>query len=139
MYLTGTVYVGALQLSVSVAQSWTHPAPLAGGDASIFEIGSPLVEDEGSAAEPLPKAPRRMNSDINRTGAKPLPEGPGDPMEPGVAYHTRGILRTKPGRGPKSHSMSCSDKLARWSITGEAGCDVEKLHFGWLSNPSLHI
>lgn len=60
--------------------------------------------------------------DIHRTGAKCLPnEAQPDPKEPGDRYHVVGVVRTKPGRGDPTLSVSCSDKLLRWNCVGIQG------------------
>lgn len=52
--------------------------------------------------------------DIYRTGAKCIKqEQIQDPYLPGMNYHIVGPLRTKPGRGDPTSSLSCSDKIAK--------------------------
>nr|XP_012234001.1 PREDICTED: tRNA-specific adenosine deaminase 1 [Linepithema humile] len=60
--------------------------------------------------------------DIYRTGAKCVKEEETqDPHLPGINYHIVGPLRTKPGRGDPTSSLSCSDKMAKWLILGLQG------------------
>ncbi|CAH1974634.1 unnamed protein product [Acanthoscelides obtectus] len=66
--------------------------------------------------------------DIHRTGAKCLAtDKKQDSKLPGPAYHTLGCVRTKPGRGVPTLSVSCSDKLSKWCHLGVQGAFLSLL------------
>lgn len=86
------------------------------GDASIFPKGDGMDDDDGVGPD---VKKRKIDDDIHRTGAKCLSdETRQDPRLPGCDYHAVGAVRTKPGRGDRTLSVSCSDKLLRWHSSG---------------------
>lgn len=63
--------------------------------------------------------------DVHRTGAKCVSAE--DPLLDGLEYHVLGVLRTKPGRGDRTLSLSCSDKVCKWNVLGIQGALI--MHF----------
>ncbi|KAF3423473.1 hypothetical protein E2986_10602 [Frieseomelitta varia] len=81
-----------------------------------YNNGMEIVESNNNRKE------KRLIKDIYRTGAKCVKsEKYQDPHLPGINYHVVGPLRTKPGRGNPTLSLSCSDKIAKWNLLGVQG------------------
>ena len=84
-----------------------------------------LNKDRQSETSQRPKNNKKEKAagkdDIFRTGAKCVPDGPQDSLRSGIEYHTTGPLRIKPGRGFRTISMSCSDKMMKWCTLGLQG------------------
>lgn len=87
------------------------------GDASIF-----ATSDDG---EPEAKRIKVVDGCLpdGFTGAKLLfDEDVEDPMD-----QIEGKIRTKPGKGDRTLSLSCSDKIARWNMVGLQGSMLSTL------------
>jgi len=113
------------------------------GDASIFNIheqpesngtertdagdvnqniGDPLAITPKQTTDENKEPPlKKLKLDTNRTGAKCVLGGKTDPEGEGVQYHSTGPIRTKPGRGDRTLSLSCSDKILKWNVLGIQG------------------
>ncbi|XP_018321277.1 tRNA-specific adenosine deaminase 1 [Agrilus planipennis] len=75
---------------------------------------------------------KKIKIDVNVTGAKCLPQMEVQDLKSRYAFcDIVGKVRTKPGRGSPTLSVSCSDKFAKWCHLGFQGSLISLL----LSNP----
>ena len=102
------------------------------GDASIIPqhgeeehygvvLKLPKREAEDDVCETEVKRPK-VEDYVNKTGAKCLPQCEQDLRDPGTNIQlVLGQVRIKPGRGDRTLSVSCSDKIAKWIHLGVQG------------------
>lgn len=102
------------------------------GDASIY---STATTDDEPAAKKTKTEPKLHDDSIgdcvssNFTGAKIVYKTTDVPQD--LMVQIIGEIRTKPGRGEPTLSISCSDKMAKWNVLGIQGA----LIYRFLENP----
>ena len=94
----------------------THPPC---GDATTFVKDIEKSDAEKYVIKEDVPPCKKAKLVLNRTGSK---LSASNPISPGLGrYHKVGQVRTKPGRGERSLSLSYSDKIIKWNIVGIQG------------------